>query len=92
MTGARPQESKGTLVRLPVDLETGKGSSEDWSVKVTEVKEKTLTLTVTSEPDAMIGKYELLFETHVKGSAEDVTKQDLDTFFYLVFNPWCKGL
>ena len=89
--GARPLESKGTLVRLPADLSGAVGKSDDWKVKVTEVKDSLLTLAVTSEPDAMIGKYEVLFETKLKDSTKDFSKQDLDTFFYLVCNPWCKG-
>lgn len=78
-------------MRLPVNLDGTVGTANDWKVKVSEVKDNLLTLAVTSEPDAMVGKYELLYETKLKDRTTDFSKQDLDTFFYLVFNPWCKG-
>ncbi|XP_045194210.2 protein-glutamine gamma-glutamyltransferase 4-like [Mercenaria mercenaria] len=89
--GARPQESKGTLIRLRVDLTDGVESIEGWVVKVEDLKDDTLTLSVTSAVDSMIGKYELLYETKLKGSEKDFTKQDLDTNFCVLFNPWCKA-
>ncbi|XP_052817251.1 protein-glutamine gamma-glutamyltransferase K-like [Mya arenaria] len=88
--GSRPQESKGTLIRLPLNLNGDASTADNWNVKVKDVDKKVLTLTVCSEADSMIGKYELMFETKVKGSENDFANQDLDTFFYLLFNPWCK--
>jgi len=89
--GARPIESKGTLIRLPVNLDGKPSSADNWQVKVTDLKDKVLTLTVTSEADAMVGRHELMFETKVKDSEKDFSNQDLDTIFYLLFNPWCQG-
>lgn len=89
--GARPQESKGTLIRLPIDLVDGVEATEGWVTKVTEMKDDTLTMSIMSEADSMIGKYELLYETKLKDSKKDFNKQDLDTNVYILFNPWCEG-
>ena len=85
-------ESKGTLVRLPVNLADGQQTLEGWLIKVEEVEEDTLVVNVTTSADTMIGKYELLYETKLKNSEKDFVKQDLDTFICVLFNPWCKGM
>ena len=90
-SGARPQESKGTIVRMPV-FPSGSTSDLAWSSKVVEVKDKTLKLEVTPDTDCNIGKYEILIETKLKDSDKDFTKADTEQIFYVLFNAWCKGM
>ncbi|KAH3778779.1 protein-glutamine gamma-glutamyltransferase 4-like isoform X2 [Dreissena polymorpha] len=88
--GSRPQESKGTIIRLPINLDGSPSTTDNWQVTMTDLGGNVMTLCVTSEADSMIGKYELLFETKLRDSEKDFANQDLDTFFYLLFNPWEK--
>ena len=94
-SGPRPQESKGSLIRIPLSLD--KSTTYDaiggWEAKVDEVKGKTVVVTIMTEPDSNIGKYESFVETKLKDSSkEGFTLYEYDGYFYMLFNPWCKGL
>ncbi|KAK3592534.1 hypothetical protein CHS0354_039881 [Potamilus streckersoni] len=92
-TGARPQESKGTLMRIPINVKdqtTTKDAAGDWSVQVTKVEGHSVTFSVNTEPDDIIGTYATFIETKLEGKSEDFTRFESDALFYLIFNPWCK--
>lgn len=93
--GDQPKESKGTLVRLPVEWTKDAKSSDFakcWEVCTLDTVEKTVTLTLTSPADSYIGVYDLYVETQLKG--EDKMKRhkhdrDANKDIILLFNPWC---
>ena len=94
VTGARPQESKGSLIRIPISLDksTTSDAVSGWEAKVEDIAGKTITVSITTEPDANIGRYEPFIETKLKDtSKEALTVFEFDGFFYILFNPWCKG-
>lgn len=92
-TGQRPQESKGTLIRIPLSLD--KSTTSDavggWEATVQEIKGKTMVVSIMTEPDSNIGRYAPYVETKLKDSSkEGFTRYEYDGYIYMLFNPWCK--
>ncbi|EDO43696.1 predicted protein, partial [Nematostella vectensis] len=89
VTGERPQQSKGTIVRIKEHTATTRGS---WSMEVTSVKGGSVSVKVMSPATAPIGKYQLYVETEVKG-AKDGKKlrfRSMQAVIIVLFNAWCK--
>ena len=84
-------------MRIPISFDTSKTTSDavvGWEATVKEISAKTVTVSITSEPDSNIGKYELYVQTKLENfSKEDnFTVHEHDGYIYMLFNPWCKGL
>ena len=84
-------------MRIPISFDTSKTTSDavgGWEATVKEISGKTVTISITSEPDSNIGKYELYVQTKLENfSKEDnFTVHEHDGYIYMLFNPWCKGL
>lgn len=93
--GARPQESKGTVVRIPLKLEAD-GDSHDlaktWNGTTTVINEKTMTVSVTSPEDASVGRYEIFVESKLVGKeAAELNRYEHEDTFIMLFNSWCPG-
>ena len=93
-SGNRPQESKGSLIRVAAtdDLTTSR-----WGMKIKHAEEKTVCLTVMSSAKAFVGKYDLYVETRITSDAEDSGDQlefryKHDEEMIVLFNAWCKGI
>ena len=91
--GYRPQESKGTIIRVPVSL-TREFVHGAWSAKIAQTNQERVRLQITSPPDAVVGRYHLYVET--KTSVPGVEKETDFRYQHpeeiiMLFNPWCKG-
>ncbi|XP_025075960.1 protein-glutamine gamma-glutamyltransferase K-like [Pomacea canaliculata] len=93
VVGSRPQESKGTLLRLKVDLNNlvrRYTQSGLWSTHVSDVREQELDVTVLPSANTIIGKYKLYVESSVRGKDGEYRRYELeDNDIYIIFNPWC---
>uniref|UniRef100_UPI00358F213A protein-glutamine gamma-glutamyltransferase K-like n=1 Tax=Myxine glutinosa TaxID=7769 RepID=UPI00358F213A len=81
--GETPQMNKGTEIHLHLSptLPSGK-----WGACVKAMNDRHLTLSISSPPDCVIGRYELDCPKHcLTGEDGPVAK----THFYILFNPWC---
>ena len=58
MSGSRPQESKCTLIRLPVILDPNY-KTDDWHATLVENQEKVTKLSIVPAADASIGYYQV---------------------------------
>ncbi|XP_022782995.1 coagulation factor XIII A chain-like isoform X1 [Stylophora pistillata] len=90
--GYRPQESKGTIIRVPVSL-TREFVHGAWSAKIAQTNQERVRLQITSPPDAVVGRYHLYVET--KTSVPGVEKETDFRYQHpeeiiMLFNPWCK--
>ena len=84
-------------MRIPLSLDTGKTTYDavgGWEAKIQEISDKTMKVSITSEPDSNVGRYELYIETKLENfSKEDnFTVHEHDGYIYMLFNPWCEGL
>ncbi|XP_048578578.1 protein-glutamine gamma-glutamyltransferase 4 isoform X2 [Nematostella vectensis] len=87
-TGTRPDQSKGTLLRLRDSTETAPWS---WGMQITRVDGDRVSMQVTSPADAAIGRYELLVETELKDPKPDgELKRKKFKDIIVLFNAWCK--
>ncbi|XP_071792486.1 protein-glutamine gamma-glutamyltransferase K-like [Asterias amurensis] len=75
--------------RTRVYASTGGPSSggKQWEVKILDKTEDTLTVSITSDPDALVGEYSLT--VHAKVAASVANYAELQSI-YLLFNPWCE--
>lgn len=97
--GDKPQESKGSLIRIPLDVAESKkekfDNAKDWSTKVEDVCKENVKVVITPPPDAIIGAYQLFIETALKDDTKD--EKDRKRFEFegekiiVLFNPWCEG-
>ncbi|KAM4793127.1 protein-glutamine gamma-glutamyltransferase 4 [Cyanocitta cristata] len=78
--GENPVKDKGTLLSLKPEREDFNG----WKISVVKKNGKECLLSVTSSPNAAVGKYNL----HVKTGA-NIYKPE-NGVIYLLFNPWCE--
>ena len=78
--GSRPNATNGTEILV------GSESSWGWSLKIESAEESSVTCSVTSPSDAMIGRYScaVYFET------DGLRKVDQEPDLVLIFNPWCE--
>ncbi|XP_075684564.1 coagulation factor XIII A chain [Rhinoderma darwinii] len=84
--GRYPQQSKGTYIPIPIveELEVGK-----WGAKVILNDYNSVTLSILSAPNCIIGKFRLYIAVLTPyGILRTPRKSDTDT--YILFNPWCK--
>lgn len=91
--GYRPQESKGSIIRVPVSL-TREYVYGAWSAKIVQTIQESVRLQVTSPADVVVGRYQFYVET--KTSVPGAEKQTDFRYQYpeeviMLFNPWCKG-
>lgn len=98
LTGAKPQQSKGTIIRIPVGLTVGSKSTSgppyDWNCQTTETGERSVTVTITPPSDSIVGKYTLFVETQSSGGEGEEQSKDRreePDEIYILFNPWCPG-
>jgi transglutaminase 1 len=91
-SGERPQESKGTVLRIPVTVkENGKPlSNEDWSAVLQNHLKSSAEIKVVSPPDAIVGRYHVFVEAQ-SGPDKEISRKEFDSTFVLLFNAWCKG-
>ncbi len=92
-SGFRPQESKGSIIRVPVKL-TKEYVYGAWSVVFAQVNSENVRLRVTPPADAVVGRYQFYVET--KSDVPGTEKQPEFRYQYpeemiVLFNPWCKG-
>ncbi|ELT93168.1 hypothetical protein CAPTEDRAFT_156823 [Capitella teleta] len=87
--GDRPQESKGTIIRLPVKQDATL-TNDDWSAVIeSRDKDSSVKVKVISAADAIIGRYRVFAET-VSGTDKIVSRKEFEETFVLLFNAWCK--
>ncbi|NWI17930.1 TGM4 glutamyltransferase, partial [Crypturellus soui] len=79
--GDKPMKNQGTLICL--NLRSGKDYN-GWRASIITSSNKECVVTVTSSPNAIVGKYSLKVVT---GSNSYKPENDA---VYLLFNPWCK--
>ena len=93
LSGYRPQQSKGSVIRVPISL-TKERAYKAWSANLAQVNKESVRLQVTSPVDAVVGKYQLYVETKttIRGSdkPEEYRYQHPEDIIVL-FNPWCRG-
>ena len=89
--GKKPQESKGSLVRVTLrDVLTPK----QWGMKIKEVSGTKMHLTVIPSANAIIGRYEVFLETKTRDSDGklSVFRRKEDEIVCILFNAWCQGI
>jgi len=92
VVGYRPQESKGSIIRIPVS-QTKDYAYGAWSVKIAQDNRENMRLQVIPPADAVVGRYQFYVETKTKVPGTD--KQAEFRYQYpeeiiILFNPWCK--
>jgi len=92
VVGYRPQESKGSIIRVPVS-QTKDYAYGAWSVKIAQDNRENMRLQVIPPADAVVGRYQFYVETKTKVPGTD--KQAEFRYQYpeeiiILFNPWCK--
>ncbi|KAJ8303644.1 hypothetical protein KUTeg_020040 [Tegillarca granosa] len=95
VTGDKPQESKGSLIRIPVDVTESRkeelDNAKDWSTKVEDVCKENVKVVITTPPDAIIGVYQLFIETTLKDDEKDRKRFEYEgEKIIILFNPWCE--
>lgn len=91
--GSRPQESKGTVIRIPLGLKpTTKTSdvTETWFAEVKTIAGKSLECEITSAPDSSIGEYRFYIETNLNDK-DSVKRYVVNEPMIILFNAWAKG-
>ncbi len=100
--GERPQESRGTVIRIPVTSEgTINPNAPGAEIRSTEVQEdfSKLHVRVFFPASAVVGHYYLavLLDTkdeedqHGSVMPQEPRIHKFDYPVYVLFNPWCKG-
>ncbi|XP_069490085.1 protein-glutamine gamma-glutamyltransferase K isoform X2 [Ambystoma mexicanum] len=86
LIGNAPQESKGTMVRVPQVREFDSGQ---WGCQAGEASGNQLTLWVNTSATTPIGKWQILVRTQSPGG-NFVMERDPKHAVYILFNPWCQ--
>lgn len=88
--GKRPQESKGSIVRVSVGESL---SPKQWGMQVKEASGTTVHLSIMSSAKAIISRYEVFIETKRKGAAgeESLFRYKHEEQICILFNAWCSG-
>uniref|UniRef100_UPI00358E806C protein-glutamine gamma-glutamyltransferase K-like n=1 Tax=Myxine glutinosa TaxID=7769 RepID=UPI00358E806C len=84
-TGKRPHVNKGTDMRLELSSSL---QPRSWGVCVKESNGRDLTLTLSSPPDCVVGRYELAVGG--PGNVQETGNPPATAHLYILFNPWCK--
>ncbi|XP_068710893.1 protein-glutamine gamma-glutamyltransferase K-like [Montipora foliosa] len=93
--GCSPQESKGTIIRVPVGRNK-EFASDIWFAKFTQGQgdgETSKRVQITPPENAIVGRYYLFVET--KANVNNSEKPEVFRYKYpeeiiVLFNPWCK--
>ena len=91
--GERPQESKGTLLRIPVTTEESKNPNA-WHAQLVQHDYAVLSIAVTPSAEAIVGKYQLYVDTltvNPDGSRYQHRPEKFEDGICVLFNPWCSG-
>lgn len=86
--GSRPQESKGSIVRVAIHEIL---NPVTWGMKIKQISGKTLHLTVMPSAKALIGQYEVFVETKMDDDKKSMFRYKDDDKVCVLFNAWCKG-
>ncbi|XP_054841165.1 coagulation factor XIII A chain [Eublepharis macularius] len=83
--GRYPQPNKGTYIQVPLvkELQSGK-----WGAKITSSENNTVTLSVLSAPNCIVGKFRMYIAVLTPYGILR-TRRNPDTDTYILFNPWC---
>ncbi|KAG8446119.1 hypothetical protein GDO86_013839 [Hymenochirus boettgeri] len=81
-TGPCPSEEFGTMYNIPVSEALQEG---EWSAAISSTEGTKVVLSITSPPNARIGRYNLSLETSTEFQESSF---QIDSFI-LLFNPWC---
>ncbi|KAK3731531.1 hypothetical protein QZH41_002014 [Actinostola sp. cb2023] len=91
--GSSPKSSKGTLIRIEV---TNQLSTSSWGMRIDNTSGNTVSLTVMSPANALVGEYSVFVDTKTKkrGSEGEYLKfrKKADEMIIILFNAWCKVL
>ncbi|XP_041375251.1 protein-glutamine gamma-glutamyltransferase K-like [Gigantopelta aegis] len=89
-TGPRPQESKGTLIQVPVKSKPD--GPRRWTAASFSADGKTVKVKVVPAANAIVGQYRVHVVTKCSGSESKLlTRFELpDEDIYVIFNPWCR--
>ncbi|XP_061163018.1 protein-glutamine gamma-glutamyltransferase K-like [Saccostrea echinata] len=91
--GARPQESKGTVIRIPLNLKPSTTSSDatgTWFAEVQSITEKVMECGISSASDSSIGRYQFYVETNLKDNKESLNRFEEKEPYIILFNAWAK--
>ena len=93
LPGQRAQESKGTLLRVPVSSSAAGLRPEAWHAAHHGTEENKVKVSVTPSAEAIIGNYHMYVETHSKSTDRKklTSRIEFPDEITLIFNPWCKG-
>ena len=83
-TGKKPREYDKSLVHIR-KVEEFDALNQEWAYKIIGVKDDVLQLEINCPVDALVAKYEMVFEDD-----EDVIYKHPSPL-YVLFNPWKKG-
>lgn len=90
--GSRPQESKGTVIRIPLCLKPTTKTSDatgTWFAEVKTIDRKSLECEITSAPDSSIGEYRFYIETNLKDK-DSIKRYVENESMIILFNAWAK--
>ena len=67
--------------------------SGEWGAKIDNQADKTLDITVFTPPDCFVGKWDIKVHTVKQRDKKTVVfKYNHKERFYMLFNPWCRGM
>ncbi|XP_053204653.1 hemocyte protein-glutamine gamma-glutamyltransferase-like [Panonychus citri] len=90
MYGPRPQLGKGTLIYLPITLNTPENKDTNkWRAKILSVSDNQLLIEVYIPPTAAVAAWKLRISTKQNGS-RNIRSFDVREDIYILFNPWSK--
>ena len=89
-SGKRPQESKGSLVRVAIHDNL---TPTKWGMQVKAASGNTVRLSIMSPANAITGQYEVFIETKYKDSSGEIltSRYQHKEPVYILFNAWCAG-
>ncbi|XP_076469796.1 hemocyte protein-glutamine gamma-glutamyltransferase-like [Babylonia areolata] len=86
--GENPKASKGTQVEF---ILSDKDEEGQWGAKVAQQSGKSLTLTVFTPPDCIVGKWRFKVGVVKRSDTQTaVYRYNHRDPIYMLFNPWCK--
>lgn len=91
LLGKRPQESKGSIVRVAVD--ESQLLPTQWGMQLKKAHGSTVRLSIMSSAKAIIGRYEVFIETKRKNVSEQESlfRYKHEEEICVLFNAWCSG-
>ena len=60
-------------------------------MRIEPMNMNTVSLTVMSPADALVGEYSIYVETKKNDSEENFFRKELEETIYVLFNAWCEG-